>query len=542
MLCSLLFASCESTLEKYPLDYPSTETFLRNEVELEMAIVGTHTPLTVLMGGLPYFLYLENGSDVASDRDHKPEAKFHSATGIDLESLWVNMYKCISRCNFILDNIGRATGNVSAEKLEVYKAKAKVLRAYCYLMLTSMYGDVPLIDRTLSLEDAYVSRESVEKIVYFILNECDEAAQYLQLTNEPNTMVMTKGFAWAIQARTALYNERWQDVINACEKIMAFEGSEYLLEPSFGDITMLKGKTSKEVIWAIQFNQDNLSHSMPRGFKSRLAGGFCNRLPVQALVDSYECIDGLSIDKSPLYDPQNPWENRDPRLHETVALPGTIYYGYQFETNVDSTMCWNYNQSPAVRVSNADATHTYASFSGYCWRKYCDPFEHRADGASSINGIAFRYADILLMYAEAKIELNQLDASVYEAINKVRRRANMPEIASGKNQQELRAAVRKERKYELAGEGLRMFDIRRWRIADHLMNGICYGRVPNGYPSVPPPIDEYGNPDYSGGYAEREGLGIKLGLRYFNPDRDYVSPIPWADVQANPNLRQNPNY
>lgn len=541
ILCSLFLVSCENTLEKYPLNYPSTETFLRTEVEIQMAIVGVHTPFYLYNDRIPFIIYYDTGSDISAERDQKPEQIYQNTTAWQLSDLWKNMYKSISRCNFILENIDRASSNVSADKIERYKAEAKVLRAYCYLILTSVFGDVPLIDHTLPLAEAYVSRESIEKVVDFILSQCEEASQYLQQANEPNTMAMTKGFAWAVKARTALYNERWQDVIDACKKIMELEGVEYILEPNYGDITMLKGKTSKEIIWAVQYNQDDRSQGMPSRMKSRLAGGYSNKMPVQALVDSYECVDGLSIDKSPLYNPKEPWENRDPRLYYTVALPGSIYFGYQFETDKDSVRCWNYNQSPPIRIANLDATHAYASFSGYCWRKYCDPLEYRTDGASSINAVAFRYADVLLMYAEAKIEANQLDNSVYEAINKVRKRVNMPEITKGKNQQELRAVIRKERKYELAGEGLRLFDIRRWKIANRLMNGLCYGRFPTGYPTTAPYIDEYGNPDYTN-FTEKDKFGTKLGVRYFDPNRDYLSPIPASERQANPNLIQNPGY
>ncbi len=541
VLYALLFTSCESVLEKYPLNYPSTETFLKNEAEIEMAIVGIHSPLYMYGDNVPFTIYYDTGSDIAAERDVKPEQLYHTSNAGLLNNLWINAYKGIYRCNFILENITRASDNVSVEKIERYKAEARIMRAYYYHLLVSIFGDVPLIDHTLTLEEAYVSREPKEKVVDFILSECDLAAQYLQQTNEPNTMAMTKGFAWAIKARSALYDSRWPDVINACEKIMQLEGSEYILEANYGDITMLRGKTSKEIIWAIQFNQDDKTQLMPSRFKSRLAGGYSNKMPVQALIDSYECIDGLSIDKSPLYDPKHPWANRDPRMNYTIVLPGTTFFGYQFETNKDSVMCWDYNQSPAVRIGNLDATHAYASFSGYIWKKYCDPLEYRTDGASSINAIVFRYADILLMYAEAKIESNQLDASVYGAINKVRTRAGMPDITPGKSQQELRAAVRRERKYEFAGEGLRLFDIRRWKIAEKVMNGMCYGRVPTGYPSSAPAIDEYGNPDYTN-FPEKNKFGTKLGMRFFDPAIHYLSPIPSSELQANPNLIQNPGY
>jgi hypothetical protein len=532
--------SCDNVLEKYPLNYPSSETFLQTEAEIQLAIVGIHSVLDIQGDRIPYYIYFDNSSDIGSNRDGKPEGISQTPTAGLLFSVWSNFYKGIYRCNFVLENIDRA-GDLSADKREVYKAQARVLRAYFYHYLIALFGDVPLIDHTLSIDEVYVSRESKEIITDFILSECNEAAKYLQQANEPNTMALTRGFAWAVRARTALYSERWTDVVESCQQIMALEGVEYILEPDFGDITMLKGKTSKEIIWAIQYDQDNKSHLAPSRLKARMPGGFTNTLPVQALADSYECIDGLPVDKSPLYNPQSPWENRDPRLDATMALPGSIYFGYEYETNIDSVKCWNYNVSPPARVDNLDATHAYASYSGYSWRKYCDPLENRSDGASSINAIAFRYADILLMYAEAKIEAGQLDESVYAAIEKVRTRAGMPGLERGKSQHELRCAVRKERKYELACEGLRMFDIRRWKIAERLMNGVCYGRIPNGYPSTAPTIDEYGNPDYTH-FPDRERLGTKLGTRYFDPQRDYLSPIPHAERQANPNLTQNPGY
>lgn len=537
----MFFASCDNALDKDPLNLPSTGTFLENENQIKLAIVGMHSPLYLLYDQIPFTLYFDLASDIGADRDVNPEQLFHTANAGNLKSLWTYMYQGISRCNFILDNIDRAKNKVSEDKLNMYRAEVKVLRAYYYHVLVSMFGGVPLIDHVQSLDDAYVARESQEKVVDFIISSCEDAAPYLSATNQPNTMAITKGFAWAIIARTALYNSRWQVAINACQNIMKLEGTEYIIDPSYENLTKIVGKTSKEIIWAIQFNQDDKTQLIPKRYYSRLAGGYCNKLPVQSLVDSYECTDGLPIDKSPLYDPQHPWNNRDPRLGYTVALPGTVYMGYQFETNKDSLKCWNYNVTPAVRVNNLDATHTYATFSGYCWKKYVDSAEYRSDGASSINAIVFRYAEILLTYAEAKIELNQIDETVYSAINKVRGRVNMPLISEGKNQDELRKIIRKERKYEFAGEGTRLFDVRRWKIAEKVMNGPCYGRVPKGYPSAAPKIDDFGNPDYTN-FVDKDKFGIKLGQRYFDPSKHYLSPIPYAEIQVNANLIQNPGY
>ena len=245
-----------------------------------------------------------------------------------------------------------------------------------------------------------------------------------------------------------------------------------------------------------------------------------------------------------MYDPKNPYENRDPRLAYTIALPGSIFMGYQFETHKDSVQCWNYREEIPVRIKNEDATNAYATFTGYCWRKYVDPADWANPIESELHQIMLRYAEVLLIYAEAKIEANKIDQSVYDAINKVRQRpsVNMPPLPEGLSQAELRSAVRKERLYELAGEGLRLFDIRRWRIAENVLNGPLYGRPPRGLLSAAPTIDENGVPDYSN-VPNREEMRV-VEVRKFNKEenRDYLWPIPQREITANPALIQNPGY
>lgn len=190
-------------------------------------------------------------------------------------------------------------------------------------------------------------------------------------------------------------------------------------------------------------------------------------------------------------------------------------------------------------MANLDATHTYASFSGYAWRKYSDPTETDAT-KSDINPIIMRYAEVLLNYAEAKIEANNIDESVYTALNKIRTRAGMPVISTGKSQEELRSVVRKERKAELAGEGLRYYDILRWRIAEQVLNGPCYGRIPRGYLSSAPAIDANGTPDYS--KVSNAGAMRVIQTRIFDKNKNYLWPIPAIELQTNSKLVQNPNY
>ena len=320
------------------------------------------------------------------------------------------------------------------------------------------------------------------------------------------------------------------------------DSGEYQIDDNFENLFKSATQSnSKEMMFFITYKEGYRTPGIVRGCTSRMGGGYSSKIPVQATVDSYECIDGLPIDKSSLYDPQKPFENRDPRLGYTIVLPGSEYMGFQFETHKDSVECWNYKTSPASRVANQDALNPYATFSGYIWRKYNEISKPSELDNSETAFIIMRYADVLLMYAEAKTELGEIDNSVYQAINEVRQRksVNMPPITN-KNQSELRSIIRKERKCEFAWEGLRWSDIRRWGIAENVMNEVLYGRPPKDYLHSAPKIDENGTPDYST-VSNKNDMRV-IELRSFNKDRDYVLPIPRIEIETNTALKQNPNY
>ena len=142
------------------------------------------------------------------------------------------------------------------------------------------------------------------------------------------------------------------------------------------------------------------------------------------------------------------------------------------------------------------------------------------------------------MYAEAINELGRMDNLGYEALNLVRERAQMPAIKPD-TQENIRKLIRQERKVEFAMEGLRFFDIRRWKIAESVMNGKLYGRPVRDYlPNYIPTFDQNGMPQYD---AYAEALR-SFDNRTFNPDRDYLFPIPQKELDINKNLKQNPNY
>lgn len=540
--------SCEDYLERYPLDNPSDETFLRTEAELDLAVTGAYNTLWYEGSGDvsgPFFPMLDAASDIGWDRN--TSALQNLGLGIAnadngwVSSYWSAFYRGIGRCNYILGKAEPLAAKMSETKFSRLMSEVRFLRSYYYFLLNEMFGGVPLLTKPVSLAESQIPRNTKAQVADFIIAELDAITPtLLNETTTSNKGRVNKGAALALKSRVALYNGKYEASVKAAEDLMKL--GTYSLHSNFADLFQYAGQNSKEIIFTVQYLKGTKVHPLPRFFYSRIALGHSNKIPVQALVDSYECTDGLSIDTSPLFDAKKPFANRDPRLNFTVVLPQTRFINYMFETHPDSLMTWDYTTNPAKRVANVEATHAYATFSGYLWRKYADVADYPDINNSDLDIILFRYAEVLLNFAEAKIELNQLDNSVYEAINAVRGRAsvNMPAIKSGKTQAELRSIIRKERKYEFAGEGLRLFDIHRWKIGEDAMKGPLRGRVRNAFLTNAPRIDENGTPHYEN--VANESKMRVIEIRTYRNDRDNFWPIPRLEREVNPTLEQNANY
>jgi hypothetical protein len=201
--------------------------------------------------------------------------------------------------------------------------------------------------------------------------------------------------------------------------------------------------------------------------------------------------------------------------------------------------------------------NAFSTYSGFLLKKYLDQADLVLNTQSELGFMLIRYAEVLLTYAEAKVELNQIDASVLNAINQVRARGYgvnpsqttlYPAITTT-DQAELRSIIRRERKVELVGEGLRLFDIRRWKIAEKVMSGILFGKSQNknNYYKLPvPSLDANSSVDYSSFNSLLDISGnfkIMDNPRVFKPG-NYLWPIPQAelDVNKNPGFVQNPGY
>lgn len=547
-LLHILLASCnENYLDRVPLDSPSDVTFLSNEKELDLAVTGIYNDLCYVYSGMPFQLYIETFSDLCSERSGAVggEDSHHEL----IVGLWEHLYEGVARSNYVIANMERGKDNIAPAIYNQRKAEARFLRALSYFYLVEFWDGVPLITEPITIAESQLPRNTKEDVVNFILTELDECAVDLPQKNDVKLGRATKGAAWALLSRVALYNEKWNIAVNAAEKVMNLEGTEYILDPNYKDLFQYKGEYSKEKIFSVMFKRGVTTHSVYNSCGSRNAKALTGKVPTQQLVDSYECKDGLQIDKSPLYDPLNPYKNRDPRLDYTIARPGSMFIGYQFETHGDSLKCWSYYTKPRTRVTNQEAIHAYATFTGYCFRKYVDSLDLVVDkGKCEMDLCLIRYAEVLLNYAEAKIEAGQIDQSVLNAINKVRQRpsVNMPPVTTT-NQDDLRYAVRRERKYELAFEGTRWFDILRWKYAEVVRAMPSLGRMKRSYPTVAPILDKWGTPHYDNIPIAGDGESTDFKMRLvrmctFEVPKNYLWPIPYTELQTNSEMVQNPGY
>ncbi len=574
MITLALFTACD--LDRFPMDGPTTGTFPATEEEAVMGLLAAYKGLTLLdAANTPFLHVMDNITDIGYAR---PSNNYTSPITSSLTTdnalatkPWEYHYKTIARCHTVLDNLENIRESISEEQYKQIDAELRVIRAYAYSKLIELYGDVPLVLNSLGLTDSDLPRTAKLEIQQWIIDEMTEVADHLPASQATYGNVRVGSVAaYMLKARVALYSEQFDVASSAAEKAILLANGNYTLTPfddskAFCNQSHLEGepacsnifgyegyRSSKEWIWVAEYNQNISGNTHNQGyyFASRLGKGSSYWGPTQNLIDSFQCIDGLPIDESPLYDANAPFENRDPRLDMYCARPNARLMGFQFETNVSFDQVNNYwpvlsgEGSKPVLVSNTDAKNAYRTFSGYLWRKHTDNMDYQTNssrGVSDLNLGIFRYAELLLIYAEAKVEANRIDLSVYEAIDQIRTRAGMPAISKNLSQSQLRSIVRYERKIELANDGMRWYDIRRWGIADQVMNGVLYlNRNGNTWSkNVLVDIDENYTPIYN--QAEALNYFTTQEVVYKN-NKDEVWPIPQQEIDINSNLSQNPGY
>jgi len=551
---SALLASSCNKLDLTPPDQASTSSFYKNQTELEMAV-----------DDLYRIDFWSNDDETFTD-NHWYRGELGNAVTFgtmnsqdaNVQSYYQTCYNAIARVNSFLQNKDKAAANTSAAVITQYEAEMRLIRAYQYARLIAHFGDIPLVTKTQTIAEASVNvRNSKDSILQFIFAELDFAASNLP-SSYPSSAVkrLTRGAALAIKARTALYFSKWDIARDAARGVIDLANMGiYKLYPSYAALFQKAGENNQELIISIPRDQtQNVygSGTAVQDFLPRNRGGFGARIPTREMVDAFECNDGLTISESPLYDPHNPFRNRDPRLTASIVEFGTFWLGVGYQPHPDSLTVSSLVTNGPIKNNDCRTNAPFASYTGFLWKKGIE--QSWVDKLAEDNDrIICRYAEMLLTYAEARIELNDIDASVLDAINQVRARAygvalsqvTLYPAVTVTGQAELRRVLRRERRVEFPLEGLRYMDLIRWRLAEKALTRPVIGlpdpanqnRGKWPFPGITP-IDSDGIADYSG-----FGSDVKIvAQRNFDKKRQYLWPIPDIERRVNPKLSQNDGY
>jgi len=523
----ILAASCKKgLLDTYPKDKLSGATFWETR---EDAVNAVNAIYSFLPGNSE--LNWDMLSDIATTNSAAATTanieRGQTNANMDIfQDLWNDGYKAIRAANYLLENVDQVQErdpSLTDELRDRLKGEARFLRAYFYTRLVMLFGDVPLVTATLDVEEAAtLTRTPKEEIWDFVDRELAEIAPHLPNSyTGDNIGRITKGAALALQARAMLYAGRWKRAADAAKAVMDLQ--VYDLYPQFEQLFTYGAENNQEVILDRQYAKDIASTEFFYNYGPRGMNGDVGICPTRTLVDAFETVNGRSIWDDPDYNPLNPYAGRDPRLGYTVFIPA-------FSDAVPGDVLYNgraYDPRPGSGTADEVEVDYRRTKTGYGIRKYINIEDLNDPRNCGTNFILIRYADVLLMYAEAKTELNELDATVYDALNKVRQRSdvNLPPVTAPQTQGQMREIVRHERMVELALEGLRLFDLRRWKAADEVMQGAIPGMTYIRH-----------------GESEVDTLLYNGVVRFFDPQRDYLFPIPQQEVLMNSHLTQNPNY
>ena len=485
---------------------------------------------------------------------------------------WSNNYGRIRQVNTFL--AGLAEADFDAGLKERMEGEARFLRAYFYHNLLRMYGGVPIITTVYGLSDEFgVARNSFEETVDFIVSEADAAAALLPVEHGGSDMGRaTKGAALSLKARVLLYaasdlyvenpsgmaetgytgsvdrTALWRAAKDAAKAVMDLGVYELYgptptpEEAADNYANIFLQKNSSETILNRYFlvtktdGSDPGQHNGPNGYHTW--GG---NTPIQNLVDDFRMADGSEFDWSNPDHAAAPYENRDPRFYGSILDDGAPWR--ERPTDVQALDPYGIIQTfrelrlpDGTVVGGLDTRDSpiedwNGGYSGYLLRKFIDPNVNAQFDNQEVPWPFFRYAETLLNYAEASIELNELGDAV-TALNRIRRRAAMPEFSGSLSQAALRDEYRNERRVEMVFEEQRFFDVRRWMIAPEQLAEDASGI--NIFLEGTDPVDRstWTNYEYETRVIQTRGWNDAL----------YFMPIHRDEINRNDMLVQNPLY
>jgi starch-binding outer membrane protein, SusD/RagB family len=384
----------------------------------------------------------------------------------DVAAVYTQMYKGIRNANVMLANIDRVPWTTLYNPAYI-RGEQLFLRAFLYFELMKRFGGVVLLDKAQSVTESGddLPRATYAETLAFILKDLNEATSLLpDEWTAAHYGRATKGAAMALKARALLHAAsplnnptgdvtKWKAAADAAKAVMDL--NKYSLEPNYGDV--LVQATSPEYIM--------IDIKGPRGWVGYINnfiaptsyGGQQSLIsPTQNHVDLYEMSNGKPItDPTSGYNPQNPYLNRDPRFYNNIMYNDQTWQGRKVQTYVGGL--------------DYSATSNIFTKTGYYLKRLWPETINKTSGTALLNYVFFRYAEVLLNYAEAQNEAEGPSTSVLNAVNAVRNRAGMPSLPATLTKDALRDRIRNERAVEFAFEDMRWWDILRWKKGPELV-------------------------------------------------------------------------
>lgn len=578
-------SSCQKYLDRRPIANVTQDDFFQNPQQIQAALTGVYNAIgarTISPGfnnPTPYYARMDFFTEIGIERALSGTigSGTYAPNDGSTTELWIGFYQVIQRANTLLFYMPRAQNTMTPAEYNRVIAEAKTIRAMAYWHLVVLFGDVPLILTQASdpsLTDN-MQRTPKQQVIQTIIADLETV--FNNLDWQPSQVGrVSRGVAMGVAARLAMEAKNYTYVANITDQII--QSNQYNLNPVFQNLFRRTGQNvnlNREIMFIYPYGDADVGsfNYLNLVYGSRNQGGQSSLFPTQFIVDLFETRDGMNIATSPLYNPARPNQNRDPRMAQTVVVPGDtllIQSGLGFNNVVfnffDRTQAIYNPTSGAITfpstVNNVDSANIFGprlNGLGSLVKKYMQDRDVNGTAGNlyRVGWIYMRFAEILLLNAEAKLELNRPATEVAASVNRVRARAGMPNIDAPTlaSPTALRQLVRREKTVELAFEGIHIADLRRWDDGGYarvVMPLQLYGQ-PNSRMSLvagqglvfntpaPPPVF---HPTYNVPVQWPQGdqLRLKREQRVFNSPQHLLNPIPQGERDRSPSLTQNPGW
>ena len=555
-LCVLGFTcsiqSCDDFLDAFPTDQVTNENYWKTPDDAEKLLVDLYTSMMPKSG----IFWDEAMSDNAylcwewwGGQQQLANGTYTTSGDVPIGK-WSGCYSNIRKCWFLLEGLEKVQFNSEVDKKRIM-GETYFMLAYNYQLLTSFFGDFPLVTKVLNIDESKtLVRTPKAQVVDFAKQKLSEAISLLAGITQENGKI-TADACRCLLARLQLYNGDYQGVL---ETVKDLEGKYQLYtagETPYEDLFSGAAEMNCEVI--LSSPCDAAIGSVATGHSGNgamllkgMSGGdpYTAIYPTGALIDAYPMADGRLIHETgSIYDPKKPYENRDPRFYQSVVYPTSYLKTLDAETSSIVKKWYDPEDETTNQLQQYSASEP--SRTGYMWNKYVDYSIYAMNNVWDCTNdiIVFRYADVLLMKAEALVQTQgeAAKSSICDLIDQLRDRCKGGRVhrENYNTKDELMELVKNERRIELANEGLRFFDMIRWKDAEKVPAQTGVGLSGETY----------------GAYMRLDGVGANdrtvlidgvprryVETRFFDASKHYLLPIPQSEIDLNPNLTQNPNW